>query len=130
MALVISKGVSSSSSTHQPKNFDVFLSFRDQDTCHGFISHLYEALCLRGIHTFIDDKLLRGGKIPIELLKTIENSLMSIIVFLKTMHPLLGVWMSLPRLLSVRRKTNWCDQFFTSWTHQNYVSKMESLGKL
>ena len=79
MALV--KGASSSSFTHQPKNFDVFLSFRGQDTRHGFISHLYEALRLRGIHTFIDDMLPKGEKISAKLLKTIENSTMSIIVF-------------------------------------------------
>ena len=82
MALVISKGASSSSFTHQPKNFDVFLSFRGQDTCHGFISHLYEALRLKGIHTFINDKP-RGEEISEELLKTIENSMMSIIIFSK-----------------------------------------------
>ena len=81
MALVINEGASSSSFTHQPKNFDVFLSFRGQDTRHGFISHLYEALRLRGIHTFIDDKLPMGEKISIELLKTIENSTILIIVF-------------------------------------------------
>ena len=81
MALVINEGASSSSFTHQPKNFDVFLSFRGQDTRHGFISHLCEALRLRGIHTFIDDKLPRGEKISIELLKTIENSTILIIVF-------------------------------------------------
>ena len=80
MALVISKGASSSSFIHQSKNFDVFLSFRGQDTRHGFISHLYEALCLKGIQTFIDDKP-RGEEISEELLKTIENSMMSIIVF-------------------------------------------------
>ena len=57
------------------------MNFRGQDTRHGFISHLYEALRLRGIHTFIDDKLPRGEKIPTELLKTIEKSTMSIIVF-------------------------------------------------
>ncbi|KAL4637120.1 hypothetical protein ACB092_03G057800 [Castanea dentata] len=72
---------SSSSSTHQPKNFDVFLSFRGEDTRHGFVSHLYKALCQRGIYTFIDNDLLRGEKISVELLKTIENSTMSIIVF-------------------------------------------------
>ncbi|KAK9995467.1 hypothetical protein SO802_020153 [Lithocarpus litseifolius] len=77
-----SKGNSSSSFTHQPKNFDVFLSFRGQDTRHGFISHLYEALHLKGIHTFINDKP-RGEEISEELLKTIENSMMSIIIFSK-----------------------------------------------
>ena len=63
---------SSSSFTPQSKNFDVFLSF---------ISHLYHALCQRGIHTFIDDDLSRGEEISVELLKTIENSATSIIVF-------------------------------------------------
>ena len=83
MALVTTKGASSSSSsfTHQPNVFDVFLSFRGEDTRFGFVSHLYHALCLQGIHTFIDDKLLRGEEISVELLKTIENSIMSIIVF-------------------------------------------------
>ena len=69
MALVINKGASSSSFTYQSKNFVVFLSFWGQDTRCGFISHLYEALCLR------------GERISTELLKTIENSTISIIVF-------------------------------------------------
>ena len=81
MALVTCEGGSSSSFTHQPKKFDVFLSFRGEDTRFGFISHLYDLLRLRGIHTFIDDKLPRGEEISTELLKTIENSMMSIIVF-------------------------------------------------
>ncbi|KAM3738987.1 hypothetical protein ACB098_09G171800 [Castanea mollissima] len=72
---------SSSSFTPQPKNFEVFLSFTGKDTRHGFISHLYHALCQRGIHTFIDDNLTRGEEISMELLKTIENSAASIIVF-------------------------------------------------
>ena len=81
MALVTCEGASSSSFTHQPKKFDVFLSFRGEDTRFGFISHLYEVLRLRGIHTFIDDKLPRGEEISIEILKPIENSMMSIIIF-------------------------------------------------
>ena len=59
------------------------LSFRSEDTRRGFISHLYEALCQRGIHTFIDDKLLREEEISTKLLKTIKNSTMSIIIFSK-----------------------------------------------
>ena len=74
---------SSSSSTHQPKNFDVFLSFRGEDTRRGFISHLHNALCWSGIYTFIDYDLPRGEEISVKLLKTIENSTMSIIVFSK-----------------------------------------------
>ncbi|XP_065637386.1 disease resistance protein RUN1-like [Quercus suber] len=81
MALVTYKGASSSSFTHQLKKFDVSLSFRGEDTRFGFISHLYDTLRLKGIHTFIDDKLSRGEEISTKLLKTIENSMMSIIVF-------------------------------------------------
>ena len=72
---------SSSSFTHQPKTFDVFLSFRGEDTRYDFISHLHETLRQRGIHTFIDKYLPKGEEISGELLKTIENSAISIIVF-------------------------------------------------
>ena len=83
MALVTSKVASSSSFslTHQPKNFQIFLSFRGKDTRLSFTSHLYNALCQQGINTFIDDKLPRGEEISAELLKTIENSTISIIIF-------------------------------------------------
>ncbi|XP_030968057.1 TMV resistance protein N-like isoform X2 [Quercus lobata] len=70
-------------SSHQLKNFDVFLSFRGEDTRRGFVSHLYKALTQQGIQTFIDDNLTRGENISEELLKVIENSSASIIVFSK-----------------------------------------------
>ncbi|KAL2334991.1 hypothetical protein Fmac_016204 [Flemingia macrophylla] len=55
--------------------YDVFLSFRGSDTRHGFISHLYKALCDKGIHTFIDDEeLQRGEEITPSLLKAIQES--------------------------------------------------------
>ena len=87
MALVTSKGgsfsssSSSSSFTHQLENFDVFLSFRGEDTRLGFISHLYSALCQQGIKTFIDNNLERGEEISTGLLKIIESLRISIIVF-------------------------------------------------
>nr|XP_023922626.1 toll/interleukin-1 receptor-like protein [Quercus suber] len=70
-------------SSHQPKNFDVFLSFRGEDTRRGFVSHLYKALDQHGIRTFIDDNLTRGENISEELFKAIENSSASVIVFSK-----------------------------------------------
>ncbi|XP_030958329.1 disease resistance protein RPP5-like [Quercus lobata] len=81
MALVTSRGASSSAFTHQSKNFDVFLSFKGEDTRLGFTSHLYNALCQQGIHTFINNNLLMGEQISTELFKTIESSMISIIVF-------------------------------------------------
>ena len=43
--------------THQWKNFEVFLSFRGEDTRLGFTGYLYQALDRNGIKTFVDDKL-------------------------------------------------------------------------
>ena len=94
---------SSSSFTHQPKTFDVFLSFRSEDTCHGFISHLYTNLCQRGIHTFIDNDLPRGEEIFVELLKNIENSTMSIIVFSKNHAPSTWCLEELAKIIECRK---------------------------
>ena len=79
MALLIHEGSFLISSTHQ-WNYDVFLSFRGEDTRYGFISHLYQVLCDNGFNTFIDDNLQKGKEISAELLKTIESSMILIIV--------------------------------------------------
>jgi hypothetical protein len=61
--------------------YDVFLSFRGEDTRDNFTAHLYHALRMKGINTFIDDdELKRGEKISPALLKAIELSRISIIV--------------------------------------------------
>ncbi|XP_031270936.1 TMV resistance protein N-like [Pistacia vera] len=73
---------SSTSSSPQVK-YDVFLSFRGEDTREGFTSHLNASLCRRKIITFMDDKLRRGDEISQSLLNTIEGSKISIIIFSK-----------------------------------------------
>ena len=80
MAFPINQGVSFSSSTCQ-WDYDVFLSFRGEDTRNGFTGHLYRALCDQGINTFIDNDLRRGEEISLELLKPIKLSRISIIIF-------------------------------------------------
>ena len=80
MAFPINQGFSFSSSTPQ-WNYDVFLSFRGEDTRNGFTSHLYRGLCNKGIKTFIDNDLQRGEEISGELLKAIRLSRISIIIF-------------------------------------------------
>ncbi|KAM5552838.1 disease resistance protein RUN1 [Rosa sericea] len=71
-----------SSTDHQNHyTYEVFLSFRGEDTRFNFTDHLYTALCQRGIETFRDDKLSRGEGISQELLKAIDESRVSIIVF-------------------------------------------------
>ncbi|XP_042962115.1 disease resistance protein RPV1-like [Carya illinoinensis] len=64
-------------------SFDVFLSFRGQDTRSGFTGHLYSALQQKGFNTYIDDMLRSGEEISPALLKAIEESKISIVVFSK-----------------------------------------------
>ncbi|KAB1224991.1 TMV resistance protein N [Morella rubra] len=64
--------------------YDVFLSFRGEDTRKNFIDHLYSALVRVGIRTFRDeDDLSRGENISTELLNVIQESRISIVVFSK-----------------------------------------------
>ena len=63
-------------------NYDVFLSFRGEDTRHSFTDHLYMAFTLRGIETFRDsEKLQLGQEIASELIQAIEKSQYAIVVF-------------------------------------------------
>ena len=72
----------SSISTLIPQTkYEVFLSFRGEDTRFNFTDHLYANLIRRGIHTFRDDSLKRGEEIAPELLKAIEESRFSLVVF-------------------------------------------------
>ncbi|XP_059627262.1 TMV resistance protein N-like [Cornus florida] len=75
----------SSSSTSTPKwNYEVFLSFKVEDTRKNFVDHLFTALSQRGIYTFKDDKQPKRGKdISPLLLKAIEESRFALIVFSK-----------------------------------------------
>lgn len=73
---------SSSKSFNGRRNYDVFLSFRGGDTRYNFTDHLYSALVGAGIDTFMDDERLRTGeKISSELIKAIQESRVSIVVF-------------------------------------------------
>ncbi|XP_057761742.1 TMV resistance protein N-like isoform X3 [Arachis stenosperma] len=71
----------SSSSLNFTWKYDVFISFRGQDTRYGFTGNLYKALCDKGIHTFFDDdKLLSGEEITPAIIKAIEESRIAIVV--------------------------------------------------
>ncbi|XP_021909799.1 TMV resistance protein N-like [Carica papaya] len=62
---------------------DVFISFRSEDTGDNFTSHLYAGLCRKKIQTFICNKLKTGDGISPAILKAIETSKLSVIVFSK-----------------------------------------------
>ncbi|XP_058755507.1 disease resistance protein RUN1-like [Vicia villosa] len=66
------------------RSYEVFLSFRGEDTRASFTSHLYAALQNDGITVFMDDdSLQRGDHISNSLLQAIEESRISVIVFSK-----------------------------------------------
>ncbi|XP_050145800.1 disease resistance protein RPV1-like isoform X2 [Malus sylvestris] len=75
---------SSSSAADNPprrEKYDVFISFRGEDTRLGITSHLHAALLQKKIETYIDDKLKRGEEIGPALLEAIEKSTISVIIF-------------------------------------------------
>nr|WIL59990.1 nodulation protein [Melilotus officinalis] len=66
------------------RKYDVFLSFRGEDTRASFISHLFPSLQNSGIIIFKDDhSLQRENRISKSLLQSIENSQISVVVFSK-----------------------------------------------
>ncbi|KAL4570116.1 hypothetical protein LXL04_025767 [Taraxacum kok-saghyz] len=68
----------------QSWNYDVFLSFRGEDTRKTFVDHLYKALDQQGIYTYKDDVTLpRGESISLALSKAIEESQIALIIFSK-----------------------------------------------
>jgi hypothetical protein len=77
--------MASSSSSTLPRPgwvYDVFLSFRGEDTRKNFTDHLYTALDHARIHAFRDDEELRcGEEISLQLSKAIQESKISIVVF-------------------------------------------------
>ncbi|XLQ99139.1 TMV resistance protein N-like [Arachis ipaensis] len=70
--------MSSSSCTTK---YDVFISFRGEDTRETFTAHLSKALENKTIRAYVDDRLPRGEEIWPTLEEAIESSLMSIVIF-------------------------------------------------
>ncbi|KAG4906706.1 hypothetical protein JHK86_055190 [Glycine max] len=71
---------SSSSLMVSSKKYDVFLSFRGEDTRMNFTSHLHEALKQKKVETYIDYQLEKGDEISPALIKAIEDSHVSIVI--------------------------------------------------
>ncbi|BFG41000.1 hypothetical protein CerSpe_272740 [Prunus speciosa] len=81
MALSTERASSSSVPRAIQWKYDVFLSFRGEDTRKRFTAHLNEELKYLGIKTFLDNPELEIGKsIPAELSSAIKQSRLAIIV--------------------------------------------------
>ncbi|KAK2640628.1 hypothetical protein Ddye_028423 [Dipteronia dyeriana] len=61
--------------------YDVFLSFRGEDTRNNFTSHLHKALIDKQIETFFDHNINKGDEITPALRKAIEESRISVVIF-------------------------------------------------
>ncbi|XP_024188070.1 disease resistance protein RPV1-like [Rosa chinensis] len=75
--------MASSSVIHPKEKYDVFLSFRGEDTRQTFTSHLHASLIRRKVETYIDYRLERGDEVGPALRKAIEESKISLIIFSK-----------------------------------------------
>ena len=86
MAFPNNEGVSTSfTHLHDGYNviYDVFVSFRGEDTRYNFTDRLYQALNDKGLTPFIDDDLTRGTDISDAIYKGIKSSRTSIIILSK-----------------------------------------------
>ena len=75
---------SSSSSATARGKYDVFLSFRGEDTRNTLADLLYDAFNQKGINAFKDDEKLEKGKTILpELSKAIEELQFAVVIFSK-----------------------------------------------
>ncbi|XP_016755156.1 disease resistance protein RUN1-like isoform X1 [Gossypium hirsutum] len=119
----------STSSSISRKKYDVFLSFRGEDTRKSFTDHLYHALNRSGIVTFRDDpKLEAGEEIAPELFKAIQQSWCSVIIFPRPMPFLVGAWRSLRRLLN--KKNDKAHKVFPIFYHVDPSDLRKQKGKV
>ncbi|XP_073263020.1 disease resistance protein Roq1-like isoform X2 [Populus alba] len=95
------------SSRSRPEGaYDVFLSFKGEDTRKMFTEYLYAILDQAGIHTFRDDdELPRGAEIPDHLLRAIQESKISIVVFSKGYASSIWCLNELVEILKCKKKT-------------------------
>ncbi|KAJ0809794.1 putative TIR domain, P-loop containing nucleoside triphosphate hydrolase [Helianthus annuus] len=82
--MVVLTEISEESSSSSTYKFDVFLSFRGEDTRNNFTDHLLKALKEATIETFFDDEEIQIGEfLKPELENAIKSSRASIIVLSK-----------------------------------------------
>ncbi|XWS34909.1 hypothetical protein CRYUN_Cryun21dG0077700 [Craigia yunnanensis] len=78
---MVNDGVVSTTPASFRLRWDVFLSFRGEDTRHGITKNLYSSLEEKGVRVFRDDDgLNRGDEISPSLLEAIEDSAASIVI--------------------------------------------------
>ncbi|KAM1106772.1 hypothetical protein ACFX2B_003572 [Malus domestica] len=84
--------------------YDVFISFRGEDTRKNFTSHLHDALLRNKIEAYIDYRLKIGDEIGCTLLEAIEKSRLSVIIFSKNYASSTWCLIELVHILKCRNK--------------------------
>ncbi|CAN6688251.1 unnamed protein product [Malus baccata var. baccata] len=84
--------------------YDVFISFRGEDTRKNFTSHLHAALLRYKIEAYIDYRLKIGDEIERTLLEAIEKSRLSVIIFSKNYASSTWCLIELVHILKCRNK--------------------------
>ncbi|XP_028965617.2 TMV resistance protein N-like isoform X2 [Malus domestica] len=87
-----------------PEKYDVFISFRGEDTRKTFTSHLRAAVLRKKFETYIDYKLKKGDEIGPGLLEAIEKSRLSVIIFSKNYASSTWCLIELVHILKCRKK--------------------------
>ncbi|KAI9120009.1 hypothetical protein K1719_008978 [Acacia pycnantha] len=72
---------SANSSSQSPNKYDVFISFRGEDTRFNFTSHLHDALRRNQLDTYIDYRLEKGDEVWPSLERAIEDSTLFLVIF-------------------------------------------------
>ncbi|KAI9120033.1 hypothetical protein K1719_009002 [Acacia pycnantha] len=68
------------SSSQSPKKYDVFISFRGEDTRFNFTSHLHDALRRNQLDTYMDNRLEKGDEVWPSLKRAIEDSTLFLVI--------------------------------------------------
>ncbi|KAM0011545.1 putative TIR domain, P-loop containing nucleoside triphosphate hydrolase [Helianthus debilis subsp. tardiflorus] len=106
---VMASSSSSAAAAAEACIYDVFLSFRGEDTRHSFTDHLYHRLKRAGIHTFRDDEELpRGQELKPEIERAIKASKASIVVLSENYAT--STW-CLDELLLILKQRRECNHF-------------------
>ena len=107
-----SSSFSSSSSSSSPWKYDIFLSFRGEDTCKNFTNHLYFGLKQKGIFNFRDDeKLKQGTFIAPTLLKAIEELWFVVIILSRDYASSRWCLIELTKIIECMEKTRFLPVF-------------------
>ncbi|XP_031123399.1 TMV resistance protein N-like [Ipomoea triloba] len=97
----------SQSSSTRKFTYDVFLSFRGEDTRKNIVDHLYHWLKQKGLHTFKDDERLEKGQpIAPTLLQAIQESRFAVVVFSKTYASSTWCLDELAKIMECKEKLN------------------------